>query len=53
MQRDRTWSTALQHVRPSLGRAAAAVAFRDTWLRFAGLSFALAAVVALVVLLLR
>ncbi|HSL76505.1 MAG TPA: hypothetical protein VK867_06135 [Candidatus Limnocylindrales bacterium] len=53
VQRDPTWSAALQHVRPSLGRAATMVAIRDTWLKLAGVSFALAAVVSGVVLLLR
>jgi hypothetical protein len=53
LQRDPRWSTALQDVRPSLGRAAAMVAIRDTWLKLAGISFALAAVVSGGVLLLR
>ena len=53
MQRDRAWSTALRDVRPSLGRAASMVAFRDTWLKFGGLSFVVSAIVALAVLLLR
>ena len=52
-QRDRGWSAALLEVRPALGRAAAMVAFRDTWLKFAELSFVVGAVVALAVLLLR
>lgn len=53
IQRDPTWSTALQHVRPSLGSAATMVVVRDTWLKLAGISFALAAVVSGGVLLLR
>jgi hypothetical protein len=53
VQRDPTWSTALQHVRPSLGRAATMVVIRDTWLKLAGISFALAAAVSGGVLLLR
>jgi hypothetical protein len=53
VQRDRTWSTPLRDVRPSLGGAAAIVVFRDTWLKFAGLSFVAAAGVGLLVLLLR
>lgn len=53
VERDPTWSTALQHVRPSLGRAATMVVVRDTWLKLAGISFALAAAVSGGVLLLR
>ena len=53
IQRDPTWSTALQHVRPSLGRAPTIITIRDTWLKLAGISFALAAAVSGGVLLLR
>ena len=53
IERDPTWSTALQHVRPSLGREPTIIAIRDTWLKLAGISFALAAAVSGGVLLLR
>ena len=53
IQRDPTWSTALQHVRPTLGRAPTMITIRDTWLKLAGISFALAAIVSGGVLLLR
>ena len=53
IQGDPTWSTALQHVRPSLGRAPTMITIRDTWLKLAGISFALAAAVSGGVLLLR
>jgi hypothetical protein len=53
IERDPTWATALQNVRPSLGRAAAMVVFRDTWLKLAAISFGLAAVVSGGVLLPR
>jgi hypothetical protein len=53
IQRDPAWSTALQDVRPALGRAATMVVIRDTWLKLGGISFALAAAVSGGVLLLR
>jgi hypothetical protein len=53
MQRDRAWSTALRDVRPSLGSAAARVAFRDTWFKFVAIAFVAGLVVSGGVLLLR
>lgn len=53
MGRDPTWSTPLREVRPSLGRDAAMVALRDTWLKLAAVSSAAAAVTSIGVLLLR
>ena len=53
MARDPAWSTALQAVRPSLGRAASMVALRDTWVKFGAIAFTVGLVVSVGVLLLR
>lgn len=52
MERDPAWSQPLQAVRGSLGREASMVVVRDTWSKFAGISFVAALVVATLVLLL-
>ena len=52
MERDPTWSQSLQAVRAGLGREASMVVVRDTWSKFAGISFVAALVVSTVVLLL-
>jgi hypothetical protein len=51
--RDPAWSMTLQTARPALGRAAALIALRDTWLKFGGIAFAVGLVVSVGVLLLR
>jgi hypothetical protein len=52
MERDPSWSQSLQAVRGTLGREATLVVVRDTWTKFAGVSFVAALVVSTGVLLL-
>ncbi|HET8786847.1 MAG TPA: hypothetical protein VFM38_14520, partial [Candidatus Limnocylindrales bacterium] len=52
MERDPAWSQSLQVVRAGLGRDASMVVVRDTWSKFAGVSFVAALVVSTIVLLL-
>ena len=53
VRRDPTWSEPLESARAALGRAAAMVALRDTWIKLGGLFFVAALIAAIVVLLLR